>query len=152
MKRHVSGRDQKKLHKQRSKTLRILEKYHIKKGKAKSVSNICLLSSLTYSHAREEMKYSRDDWLTQAKSESATVWKSYEKKDAYRVNQCWLVARIMTHECSFIYHLWNSGSECDILTFPAELFDLIWGRTLWSSALLGREMLTTEQYNHSKQT
>lgn len=39
-----------------------------------------MLSSLTYSHIREEMKYSRADWLRQAKSESTTVWESYEKQ------------------------------------------------------------------------
>lgn len=39
-----------------------------------------MLSSLTYSHIREEMKYSRADWLRQAKSESTTVWESYRKQ------------------------------------------------------------------------
>lgn len=99
------------------------------------------------------MKYSKADWLRQVKSESTThFWETYGKKGARQVNLCWLLARVMTPEYSFIYHLWNSGSECDVLTFPAELFDLIWGRALWLFALLGREMLTKEQNNHRKQT
>lgn len=153
--RCVNGHKKRKFHNQRSKTLKILEQHvALKKKKpqnkkeVKSVSNIYLLSFMTCPHAWKRyytIELIDSDWL---KVGLLLFWESYEKA------RCTLGQSVLV--CSrgndtwiffcFIFQFWN----CLVLkltfwTLPTELFDLIWDRAFWSSALLRREMLTKEQ-------
>lgn len=82
--RCVSGHEKRTFHNQRNKTLKMLGEHVAlkkKKKESKSVSNICLLSSVTHPHVwRRYYTTELIDWLRPTKNGSITVlrvlWKS----------------------------------------------------------------------------
>lgn len=139
MKRCVRGHEKKKLHKQRNKTLKILEKHHMVLKKERPNLYLIIACFPPWHIVTSGKRWNTAELIDSDRLKvSLLLFESLMKnKYARWVNLCskgndtWIFFYLPP--LKFWFWMW-------CFDIPAEMFDLIWSRALWSSALLGREM------------